>query len=330
MDKIDSYDLIIDARSPKEFELSRIPNAKNYYALNDEEHQEIGTMHKVASAFEARVKGAKYVCVNAALHIDSLYPAFKPNAKIAIYCARGGMRSYSLAVILSSIGYRIDRISGGYKSYRNFVLNYLENFEKLSFITLRGLTGCGKSELIQKLPNSIDLEKLSNHYGSVFGAVNGIQPTQKHFENLLVDALMHIDSKKPVFIEGESKRIGKIVVPSRLFEMISSGYEVRINAPLEERLERILNLYENISDNYFYFCMDRISPYIKKSSKDEIIKAYGEKNIKEVVKILLVEYYDTVYKKQERIDLTIDNQNNQNTLEILKNLQKNLKAQNEN
>ena len=94
MAHFDDYDLIIDARSPKEYAESHIPGALNYYALNDEQHKEVGTLYKQVAPFEARVAGASYVCLNAAEHIKKLYPAFTPKSKIAVYCARGGMRSY--------------------------------------------------------------------------------------------------------------------------------------------------------------------------------------------------------------------------------------------
>ncbi len=92
----DEYDLIIDARSPLEFGESHVPGATNFYALSDAEHAQVGTIYKQISSFEARLKGASFVCLNAARHIQELYPAYNPGSKIAIYCARGGMRSSSL------------------------------------------------------------------------------------------------------------------------------------------------------------------------------------------------------------------------------------------
>ncbi len=51
----DEYELIIDARSPKEFNESHLPTAVNLYALSDEEHHEIGEMYVQKSKSDARV-----------------------------------------------------------------------------------------------------------------------------------------------------------------------------------------------------------------------------------------------------------------------------------
>lgn len=49
--------------------------------------------------------------------------------------------------------------------------------------------------------------------------------------------------------------------------------------------------------------------------------AYEKHNLEEVAKILLVEYYDLVYKKPHHIDLSIENSENSMTLKTLKILQ---------
>lgn len=312
------YDLVIDARSPQEYAESHISGAQNFYALNDEEYKEVGTVYRQVSPFEARVKGAAYVCKNAVTHISSLYPAYTPKTKIAMYCAKGGMRSASLSTIFSNIGYRVDRIEGGYRSYRSFVIDYLENMPTFSFVTLRGNTGSGKSELIEKLENSIDLERMANHYGSVFGLMNGEQPSQKEFQNRLADALLGVDSAKPVFIEGESKRIGKLILPNRLYEMMYEGKQVRVVASIENRVKRIVGMYEHISRPHFEDCMEKITPYIKKSAKDEILSSFAEKNLAKAAEILLIEYYDKVYKKSDKEELIVCNDDEESAIAALK------------
>ena len=54
---------------------------------------------------------------------------------------------------------------------------------------------------------------MANHLDSTFGAVKGEQPSQKEFQNRLFFKLLKLDIDSPIFIEGESKRIGKIVLP---------------------------------------------------------------------------------------------------------------------
>ncbi len=322
LESLNTYDLIIDARSPREYGESHVPLAQNFYALNDEEHCEVGTIYKQISPFEARVKGASFVCLNAARHIHDIYPAFTPSSRIAIYCARGGMRSSSLGTIFSNIGYRIDRITGGYKSYRTFITRYLDNIPPINFITLAGNTGCGKSDLLHELDNVIDLEKMANHYGSVFGDVNGAQPTQKEFQNRLAHALLGLESTTRSFIEAESRRIGKIMLPSTLYRQMESGFRVQITAPIEQRVERIMRMYDQMDESFFRERMERISPYISRDDKIATITAFENGDLCKVSEILLTQYYDKVYKVTIKPSMTIHNDNPANTVEMLKELQR--------
>ncbi len=312
------FELIIDARSPAEFTHSKIPKAINLFALSDAEHEEIGYIYKQKSRSEAKIKGASYVCLNAAKHIFELNKMCKIGSKIAIYCARGGLRSSSLATIFSNIGYRVYKLDRGYKGFRSKVVDYLENFPHKDFVVLGGNTGCGKSELIQALPNSIDLEALANHLGSTFGSVKGEQPSQKEFQNRLFFKLLQTDQKKPVFIEGESKRIGKIILPDLLYKRMGEGIRVEITAPIEQRVKRILNDYIDIDDDFFYFCMDKITPYIKKDAKEEAMRYYKERNLEKVSQILLLDYYDHVYKKPLHVEEVVSNKNSIQALNYLK------------
>jgi tRNA 2-selenouridine synthase len=315
------YDLIIDARSPKEYRESHVANATNLYALSDDEHAQVGTIYKQISPFEARLKGASFVCLNAAKHIETLYPTFNPGSKIAIYCARGGMRSSSLGTIFSSIGYPIERVIGGYKSYRAFVTHYLENLPNINFLTLTGNTGCGKSDLLQDLTNVIDLEKMANHYGSVFGDVNGTQPTQKEFQNRLAHAVLALDLSKSAFVEAESRRIGKITLSGSLYSLMENGLRIEITAPLEQRVERIMRMYDSMDSAFFMHRMERISPYISRDDKDAAITAFENSDLSRVSEILLTQYYDKVYKVTKTPDITIHNDDHAKTIETLKGIQ---------
>lgn len=321
-----TFDLLIDARSPQEFHESHILNAENFYALSDAEHQEVGTLYKQVSRNDAKILGARYICQNVAKHLQEIAKSYKIGSKIGIYCARGGLRSSSIAIILSHIGYQVYRLKGGYKSYRFHVLTFLETFPHSRFIVLGGNTGCGKSELIQALHPSIDLEYLANHLGSSFGSIKGAQPSQKAFENSLCEILCKIDPNAYIFIEAESKKMGKCTVPSLLHERMLQGYRVEVTAPLPKRIERILKDYECITPEFFTQSMQMIAPYIKKSFKEAAIDAYEKNHLEEVVKILLVEYYDLVYKKPRHIDLSIENTENSMTLKTLKKLQSDLSS----
>ena len=313
-----NFSLVIDARSPKEFEESHIPNAQNYYALSDSEHHEIGHIYKQVSRNDAKVLGAHYICLNVAKYLLEISKKHPIGSKIGIYCAKGGLRSSSIAIILSHIGYQVFRLNGGYKSYRNYVLNYLENFPHENFIVLGGNTGCGKSELLEFLPHSIDLEALANHLGSTFGSIKGKQPSQKMFQNTLFEALNVLSPESVIFIEGESKRIGNITLPTLLHNRMKESFRIEITAPLEQRVERILKDYANIDDTFFYQAIQTISPYIKTSSKQAILEAYQNADLSAVARMLLVDYYDLVYRKPKRVDYTLDNANSEEILKDLK------------
>lgn len=322
-EQIDEFnpELIIDARSPKEYAYSHLPDAQNYYALSDLEHKEVGTIYKNTSKHHAKVLGASYVCKNASTHLLELEKKINTASKIAIYCARGGLRSKSLGIILEQVGYRVARISGGYKSYRNYVLNVLESELETNFITLFGNTGCGKTELLSHLNPSIDLEGLANHQGSSFGQIHGRQPSAKTFQDNLAYKLTHLPKDKACFIEGESKKIGALSLPNNLYDKMQNGISVVITSSMEFRVKRILKDYENISDEYFYLCMERIKPYIKKTIHHEVIESYEKNELENVAYLLLENYYDKVYKKPKKVDFTINYDDNlQETLRKLESI----------
>ena len=224
------------------------------------------------------------------------------------------MRSASMATIFSSIGYRLDKVIGGYKAYRGQVSHCMEHFPEFRFIVLRGDTGCGTSDLLEKLDNVLELEKLANHYGSTFGAVLGEQPSVKAFQNSFCHALSRLDPSKPVFVEGESKKMGKLYLPKRLLEMMDRGIQVEISAPLEQRVARILRMYKDVDRDFFYRSMEKIRPYIKGSAREEAIAAFEAGD--------LVEYYDKVYKKGPSAHHTLYNDDEETTITALRALQK--------
>jgi tRNA 2-selenouridine synthase len=156
-------------------------------------------------------------------------------------------------------------------------------------LVLRGPSGCGKSELIQQLSPSLDLESLANHYGSLFGK-RGKQPSQKMFENMIFEKLRRIDKNDYVFIEAENSRIGSLLPPGNLTKKIKSSPQIEINAPLKDRIKRILKYYGNIDKNEFINNLNKIKKYISNESYNEILNNFEKGNLEIVAKILLVDY----------------------------------------
>lgn len=297
--------ILIDVRSPKEYLQSHIPFALNFPVLDDEQHQEIGSLYR-DSAFLAKKRGSAYICQNIAQFLgDDL--VFHPQNKLFLYCARGGQRSKSLWLILREIGFDCERMEGGYKAYRQRVLNALAVPTAHRFFTLYGMTGCGKSELIKKAQSwSIDLEGMSGHYGSSFGdQANGFrgQPRQAMFENLLFESLQN--QTEVLLVEGESKKLGKIVIPDPFFGQIHSGTRILLKAAMQTRVERIVKLYSQIDEKNFFLCLEKIRPYMQKNFFEEVLLSWDKRDYEQIALILLEKYYDRVYC-QKTYDFEVD------------------------
>lgn len=297
--------IILDVRTPREFSLSCIPQALNFPVLSDQEHQEIGILYR-HDRFMAKKLGSAYICRNIADFLDKS-AIFHPKNKLLLYCARGGQRSKSLWLILREIGFDCERLEGGYKSYRKKVIDALCLKPRQSFITLYGMTGCGKSELIRRGDSwAIDLEGLCKHYGSSFGdEANGFlgQPTQAMFENQLFDEMQNKSGM--LLVEGESKKLGKLVIPNPFFEAMHGGFKILIEASMPLRVERIVKMYSGIKEEHFFACMQAIRPYIQKSFFQEIFKEWEHRNHEKIALILLEKYYDRVYRFK-KCDLIIN------------------------
>lgn len=298
--------LLLDVRTPREFSLSHIPEALNFPVLSNEEHQEIGTLYR-SDRFGAKKLGSAYICRNIANFLDQNKEIFHPKNKLLLYCSRGGQRSKSLWIILREIGFDCERIEGGYKGYRKEVMHTLSLRPKQDFITLYGMTGCGKSELVKKGDSwAIDIEGLCRHYGSSFGdEANKFlgQPTQAMFENQLFKGLK--SNNEILLVEGESKKLGKLIIPNAFFEAMHRGIRVLIETSMALRIKRIVKIYSQIEEKHFFACMQSIRPYIQKGFFQEVIKEWEHRNFEKIALVLLEKYYDRVYRFKE-CDLRIN------------------------
>ena len=251
----ESFSEVIDVRSPAEFAIDHVPGAINLPVLSDEERAEVGTLYKQVSPFIARKRGAALVSANISSHL-SQYLSDKPkDYHPVVYCWRGGQRSFSMATVLSQIGWRTGLIQGGYKHYRTYVRQQLETLPaQFQFNVLCGLTGTAKTEILRRLrsinPQVLDLEKLANHRGSLLGCeVNSPQPSQKGFDSLLLSALEQLDPSQPVWIEAESNKIGQVFIPSLLWTQLKCGRCTRLEVPIERRVHYLAETYPQFSQD---------------------------------------------------------------------------------
>lgn len=284
--------IYIDTRTPKEFEEDHIPGAINLPIFSNEERAVIGTLYKKDkdAAFDL---GYNYFN-DRIIEITNKIEGFDKSDKIIIYCWRGGMRSKAITDVFCTLGYDALQLKGGYKSYREWVRNQFDKMEFPKLIVIHGLTGSGKTNILKKLKGHIDLEGLAQHRSSIYGAI-GLKPrTQKMFESLLLKELMNVG--KIAFIEGESKRVGKIHIPERVFTAMKKGIKVSINVSIEERSKIIV-------DEYFRFDENEKLKNITMSLKEalgkkavlELCENLDKGEYFEFTKYLLENYYDPKY-----------------------------------
>jgi tRNA 2-selenouridine synthase len=246
------YDVIIDARSPSEFAEDHIPGAVNLPVLTDEERHEVGTIYVQESRFKARRIGGGYVAKNVGRYLQTVMADWPASHQLLVYCWRGGMRSNSMAVILSQVGWRTSVLSGGYRTYRRRVSERLYDGESLKHVVLLdGHTGSGKTEVLQRLEahgvQTLDLEGLAEHRGSLLGALPGRpQPSQKMFESRLLAAIERLDPERPVVIEAESSKVGERILPPVVWSAMTAAPRIELSVPAAERARYLAGVYQEL------------------------------------------------------------------------------------
>ncbi|WKB56178.1 tRNA 2-selenouridine(34) synthase MnmH [Eleftheria terrae] len=249
------FDCIIDARSPAEFALDRIPGAVNCPVLDDEERRIVGTLYKQQGAFEARRVGGAMVAANLARHLRERFADKPQHWKPLVYCWRGGLRSSSMVTWLRLVGWDAQQLAGGYKRWRQHVVATLDQlYPRLQLKVVCGATGSAKTRLLHALASHgaqvLDLEHLACHKGSLLGALPGQeQPSQKAFETRLAAVVEQFDLSQPVFVEAESRKIGRLALPTTLIERMRASPCLEIVVPFEERLTFLLRDYAYLGDD---------------------------------------------------------------------------------
>lgn len=245
------FDDVIDVRAPAEFAEDHLPGAISLPVLDDEERARVGTIYKQVSPFTARKLGAALVAKNAAKHLEGPLSDRPGGWRPLVYCWRGGQRSGSFAMILGQIGWRVETLVGGYKSWRGLVVQAVYDAPVTApVVVLDGNTGSAKTELLNLLPGFgvqvIDLEGLARHRGSLFGNV-GPQPSQKAFEGALALALAKLDPTKPVVVEAESSKIGECRLPPMLWKAMVAAPRVTVSAPRSARAKYLARAYADLT-----------------------------------------------------------------------------------
>jgi tRNA 2-selenouridine synthase len=248
--RLDSFDAIIDARSPSEFALDHLPGAINAPVLDDAQRIRVGTMYKQVNSFEAKKVGAALVAHNIATHIERLWLDKPREWRPLIYCWRGGNRSGAMAHVLAKVGWPVVQLDGGYKAFRAHVNAALEVAPPLRFKVVCGTTGSGKSRLLEVLhahgAQVLDLERLAAHRGSVLGDLpSHPQPSQKAFETAIWGTLRRFDPALPVFVESESKKVGNLRVPTALMDTMRAADCIALTLSRANRVRLLMEDYQH-------------------------------------------------------------------------------------
>lgn len=299
--------LLLDVRSPAEFEHAHIPGAHSLPLFDNEQRAVVGTTYKKQSREDA-IKialpffGSKMKeMVETVEKLSSDYEKIHAHKPIIfVHCWRGGMRSAAVAWLLDLYGFKVIQLQGGYKAYRNWAI---EQFTKAYHLkVLGGYTGSGKTETLHamaaKATAFIDLEGLAKHKGSSFGALGqDAQPSQEMFENLLAQSLYQENKKGlPIWLEDESQRIGTVMVPSIFFKQMRASTCYFLNIPFESRLNFIVNNYGVFDTTSLIDATKRIEKRLGGLETKNAIQHLMDGNIKDAFEILL-KYYDKWYDK---------------------------------
>ncbi len=287
---------ILDVRSPIEFEKGHIPGALKFSLFTDDERAKIGTFYKTKGKEAAVELGFDLVGPRLGEMVRQANE-FAPGKSVRIICARGGLRSKSVAWLLETAGFEVLTLTGGYKSYRLWVRETVSIARRIKLLS--GLTGTGKTDILRALRNKgeqvLDLEQLANHRGSSFGGLGmPAQPTTQYFENLIAKELSAFDRDREVWIEAESGRIGRCWVPEELFGQMKSASVIEITRPMGERLGILTEMYGESNVTELIEATKRITKHLGGERTRTAVDLISKNQIRKACRVIL-EYYDRSY-----------------------------------
>jgi tRNA 2-selenouridine synthase len=301
---------IIDVRSPGEFALDHVPGAINLPVLTDAERVEVGTIYVQQSRFLARRIGAAHVARNIARHLEG--PLADKTGAYAplVYCWRGGQRSNAMATVLDQVGWRASVLKGGYKTWRRVVTAALYDAEPdLHVILLDGDTGSGKTEILARLNalgvQTLDLEGLAGHRGSLFGGWRGTdQPSQKMFESRLMESLAGLDRSEPVVVEAESSKIGERMTPPMLWKAMLAAPCIDVRVPLPARARYLVSAYSDIVEDQAALerTLARLPGRHGRKRLAEWLDLARSGQFDVLAQALMQDHYDPAYQRSRRED----------------------------
>ena len=290
------YIPLVDVRSPAEYEHAHIPGAVNIPLFSNEERAVVGINYKKNGKDNAVISGLEIVGPKLANFVKEA-KKIASNKKILIHCWRGGMRSSSMAWLFETAGFEVSILEGGYKAYRNFIRSQFDNSEKL--IVLGGYTGSGKTDVLLEIEKRgeqfLDLEGIAHHKGSAFGAIGQLaQPTTEQFENNLGKVWHKFDLEMTIWVEDESRQVGRCTIPENLFEKMRASTLVKIIVPKKIREKRLVIEYGVFEKELLKNSIERIERRLGGLRTQQSLEALENGDLGKVAEITL-EYYDKAY-----------------------------------
>ncbi len=288
---------IIDVRSPNEFEQGHIVGAINIPLFTDEERAEVGTIYKKSGKNAALFIGLDKVGTKMSGFLKKAIALSHQSKSLRVYCWRGGMRSQSMAWLFEQGSIKTYVLEGGYKAYRSYIREQWSNQHQL--IILGGMTGSGKTEIlheIKKLGEQVlDLEQVAHHKGSAFGAIGQTeQVSNEQFENNLYEHWKKLSFKKPIWVEDESRSIGKNSIPDPLYLKMRNAPVIKVDIPKALRIKRLVKEYAYVDHAALIDAVHRIRKKLGLQHEKDAINALENKNYEKVADITLT-YYDKAY-----------------------------------
>ena len=287
---------VVDVRTPAEFEQGHIPAAHNIPLFTNRERKSVGISYKREGQHEALMKGLDFAGPKMSTFVRKAEKIARQK-QLLLHCWRGGMRSESMAWLFETAGFDCFLLEGGYKSFRKYVLAYFNN--AFPFIVIGGLTGSGKTDALKSLAEQgeqiLDLEAMANHKGSAFGNLGEKkQHSTEHFENMICWELLPFDKNRSIWVEDESRNIGRNILPAGIFNQIRYAPVICLDTPREDRVDRLVRDYSGFSASELGESIRKISQRLGGDVTKKALDAIQSGDYRSTAEMIL-QYYDKTY-----------------------------------